>query len=151
MVNPEHPKIPYWHLWTGDDGITHMTRFELTHFEWQSMGGKAGSQWNNHLLAGENSLLFAILPVDWNGDWHENPKPQWISVLSGSWFVEAMDGTRVQMGPGDLCFGGDQNSKPDTQGRVGHRSGTVGSEPCALMILQLNPKNWAGAKPGDFN
>ena len=93
-VNPEHPKIPYWHLWTDDEGITHQTRCDLTSFEWQSMGGKAGAQWNDHLLSGENSLLFAILPVGWNGDWHENPKPQWISVLSGRWFVESTDGTK---------------------------------------------------------
>ena len=149
-VNPAHPNIPYWHLWTGDDGITHQTRCELTSFEWQSMGGKAGAQWNDHILSGETSLLFAILPVGWFGDWHENPKPQWISVLAGRWFVESTDGTRVEMGVGDLAFGGDQNAKEDAHGRVGHRSGTLGSEPCSLMIVQLDPKIWAGAKPGDF-
>ncbi len=149
-VNPEHPKIPYWHLWTDDEGITHQTRCDLTSFEWQSMGGKAGAQWNDHLLSGENSLLFAILPVGWIGDWHENPKPQWISVLSGRWFVESTDGTKVEMGTGDLAFGGDQNAKPDAGGRAGHRSGTVGDEPCSLMIVQLDPSKWAGARPGAF-
>lgn len=149
-VNPEHPKIAYWHLWTDDEGATHQTRCELKSFEWQSMGGKAAAQWNDHLLSGENSLLFSILPVGFNGDWHENPKPQWIAPLSGRWFVESMDGTRVEMGPGDLAFGGDQNAKEDAQGRVGHRSGTVGDEPCSLMILQLDPKTWAGVRPGAF-
>jgi hypothetical protein len=150
LVDLAFPKIPYWHLWTDDEGVTHQTRCELTDFEWQSMGGKAAFQWNDPLLSGENSLLFGILPVGWNGDWHENPKPQWISVLSGRWFVESTDGTRVEMNSGDLAFGGDQNAKPDAQGRVGHRSGTLGNEPCALMIVQLDPKIWAGAKPGDF-
>jgi hypothetical protein len=150
MANPDSPKIPYWHLWTDDEGVTHQRRCALTNFDWQSMGGKAASQWNDHLLSGENSLLFCILPVGWKGDWHENPKPQWILVLSGRWFVESMDGIRVEMGPGDVAFGGDQNAKPDAQGRVGHRSGTVGNEACALMIVQLDPKIWAGAKPGDF-
>jgi hypothetical protein len=102
------------------------------------------------LLTGENSLLFCILPVGWTGDWHENPKPQWISVLSGRWFVEAMDGTRVEMGPGDVAFGGDQNAQRDAEGRAGHRSGTLGKQPCALMIAQLDPKIWSGAKPGAF-
>jgi hypothetical protein len=151
LVDLASPKIPYWHLWTDDEGVTHQTRFELTDFHWQSMGGKAASQWNDPLLSGESSLLFGILPVGWIGDWHENPKPQWISVLSGRWFVESMDGTRVEMSFGDLAFGGDQNAKPDPQGRVGHRSGTLGNEPCALMIVQLDPKIWTGAKPGDFN
>jgi hypothetical protein len=150
MANPESPKIPYWHLWTDDAGGTHQTRCELTNFEWQSMGGKAASQWNDHLLTGESGLLFCILPIGWIGEWHENPKPQWISVLSGRWFVESTDGTRVEMPPGDVAFGGDQNTRADAQGRMGHRSGTVGNEPCALMIIQLDPETWAGAKPGDF-
>lgn len=150
MTNPGTPTIPYWHLWTASDGSTHQTRCELTNFVLQSMGGKAASQWNNHLLSGDTGLLLCVLPAGWIGDWHENPKPQWLSVLSGRWFVESTDGTRVEMGPGDLAFGGDQNTKPDAQGRVGHRSGTIGNEPCTILIVQLDPKNWAGAKPGDF-
>jgi hypothetical protein len=35
-------------------------------------------------------------------DWHENPVKQWIVPLSGSWFVETMDNTYVEMGPGML-------------------------------------------------
>ena len=61
-----------------------------------------------------------------------------------------MDGVRVEMGPGDLAFGGDQNATSDAQGRVGHRSGTLGDEPCSLMIVQLDPTAWAGARPGAF-
>jgi len=70
-------------------------------------------------------------------EWHENPKPQWIVPLSGHWFVETMDGTRVEMGPGEVSFGNDQNTRPDAEGRRGHRSGTVGSEASVNMIIQL--------------
>ena len=149
-ANAGKPKIPYWHLWADDDGVTHQARCELANFELRSMGGKAAAQWNDRLLAGESSLIFCVLPVGWNGDWHENPKPQWMSVLSGRWFVESTDGTRVEMGPGDISFGGDQNAKLDAQGRIGHRSGTLGQEACSLMLVQLDPKTWAGAKPGAF-
>jgi hypothetical protein len=83
------------------------------------------------------TVLFTVLPVGWIGDWHENPKPQWIVPLSGRWFVETMDGTRVEMGPGDISFGEDQNTRRDSEGRQGHRSGTVGNEPATLMIVQL--------------
>jgi hypothetical protein len=31
--------------------------------------------------------------------------------LSDRWFVESMDGQRVEMGPGEISFGGDQNAK----------------------------------------
>jgi hypothetical protein len=116
LVELSSAKVFYWHLWSDDKGATHQTRCELTDFVLQSMGGKADAQWNDRLLSGEISLLFSALPVGWVGEWHMNPKPQWISVLSGRWFVESMDGTRVAMGPGDLAFGGDQRAKPDWAG-----------------------------------
>ena len=150
MSASQPPKIPYWHLWTGDDGMTHQTRCELTNFEMGSVGGKAQPQWNDSPFTGKTNIVFCVLPVGWNGDWHENPKPQWISVLSGRWFVESTDGTRVEMGAGDLAFGGDQNAKPDKEGRVGHRSGTIGDEPCSLMTVRLDEPEWVGAKPGAF-
>ena len=81
-------------------------------------------------------FVFTVLPVSWVGTWHENPKPQWIIPLSGRWFVETMDGLRVEMGPGEVSFGEDQNTKVDAQGRKGHLSGTVGDAPVVLMIVQ---------------
>jgi hypothetical protein len=145
------PELPYWHVWTDDDGVTHQTRCALSGFKKQSMGGKAAPQWNDHIFDGESHVLFCVLPVGWVGDWHENPKPQWIAPLFGRWFVETMDGARVEMGPGELSFGGDQNAKEDAQGRVGHRSGTVGEAPATLMVIQLDDPSLVGAKPGAFN
>ena len=49
-----------------------------------------------------------------------------------------MDGTRVEMGPGDLSFGEDQHCVKDAHGRQGHRSGTIGTEPAVLMTVQLH-------------
>jgi quercetin dioxygenase-like cupin family protein len=83
------------------------------------------------------TVMVTVQPVGWVGDWHENPKPQWIIPLSGRWFVEAMDGERVEMGPGEISFGADQNTR-DVDGRKGHRSGTVGSEPAVLMVVQFD-------------
>jgi len=48
-----------------------------------------------------------------------------------------MDGTRVEMGPGELSFGNDQNTRPDDRGQRGHRSGTVGDRPAVLMLVQM--------------
>jgi hypothetical protein len=89
-------------------------------------------------------------PVGWIGEWHSNPKPQWIVPLSGCWFVETTDGTRVEMGPGDMSFGSDQNAKPDKDGRQGHRSGTVGDVPAVLIVVQLNDETWVATRPGAF-
>ncbi len=61
-----------------------------------------------------------------------------------------MDGQRVEMGPGDVSFGGDQGTKEDQEGKKGHLSGTVGKTPAVLMIIQLKEEKWIGARPGDF-
>ncbi|MBF8965503.1 cupin domain-containing protein [Pontibacter sp. FD36] len=141
----------YWHVWTDDEGVSRQTREELTSFKKESMGGDADEQWNNHLLSANTKVLFTELPVGWVGAWHENPKPQWIVPLSGRWYVETMDGQRVEMGTGEISFGGDQNTKANAQGHKGHVSGTVGTEPAKLMIVQLLEEKWIGTKPGDFS
>lgn len=144
------PTLAYWHVWTDQDGISHQTRCELTQFEPESMGGDAAPQWNDRLLSSESDVLFTVQPVGWVGEWHENPQPQWIVPLSGRWFVETMDGTRVEMGAGEVSFGGDQNTRANERGQKGHLSGTVGDEPAVLMVIQLKDKPWQAAQPGDF-
>ena len=144
------PKLLYWHVWADDVGATHQTRCQLSAFLMQSMGGRAAPQWNDHLVTANATVLIASLPVGWIGEWHGNPKPQWIVPLSGCWFVETTDGTRVEMGAGEISFGGDQNAKPDSAGRRGHRSGTVGDAPAVLMVVQLNDERWIAARPGAF-
>lgn len=123
------PKLAYWHVWTDDDGMTHQTRCELAAFHLHRMAADAAPQWNDLLVTSDATVLVANMPVGWIGDRHENPKPQWIIPLSGRWFVETTDGVRVEMGPGEISFGGGQNAKPDAKGRVGHRSGAVGDAP----------------------
>ena len=131
------PRVPYWHLWTDENGVSHQLRCELTQWEFKGVGGIA-PQWNDKQERSEATTVFTVQPVGWVGDWHENPAPQWIVPLSGRWWVEAMDGTRVEMGPGELSLGEDQGCRTDAQGRRGHRSGTIGEEPAVLMTVQLH-------------
>jgi len=130
------PALDYWHVWRDKHGVSHQERRTLRDFERQSMGG-AAPQWNNVLKQNPARAVFSVLPAGWVGDWHENPAPQWIVPLSGRWFVETMDGTRVEMGPGEASFGGDQDCVADAHGHKGHRSGTIGDEPAVLMLVQL--------------
>jgi len=81
--------------------------------------------------------VYTVQPVNWVGDWHENPAPQWIIVLSGRWWIEAMDGARIEQGPGEFSFGEDQACTL-TNGRKGHRSGTIGDASAVLMTVQLH-------------
>lgn len=133
----DKPSVRYRHVWTDESGVSHQGCCELTDFKFESISSGAASSWVNRLSSPAAHVIVMVLPVGWVGEWHENPKPQWIVPLSGCWFVETMDGTHVEMGPGELSFGNDQNTKPDAQGRRGHRSGTVGDQPCVTMMVQV--------------
>ncbi len=131
------PRVPYWHLWTDPAGVSHQSRCTLTRFVLAPMAAGAAPQWQGDTLRDGMTVLITVQPVGWVGEWHENPRPQWIIPLSGRWFVESMDGTRVEMGPGEISLGEDQNTRP-TDGRTGHRSGTVGDAPAVLMVVQFD-------------
>jgi hypothetical protein len=132
------PTFQYWHVWTDTNGVSRHTKCEMRNFVLQSMELPAAPQWQDRLRAEGAEVIVTVQPTGWVGMWHENPKPQWIIPLSGRWFVETMDGTRVEMGPGEISFGEDQNTKPNSKGEKGHLSGTVGNEPAVLMVIQLN-------------
>ena len=131
------PSVRYWHVWIDSNGSSHQTSCELHNFVLQSISPPASPQWLDRLRAEGATVIISVMPPSWVGTWHENPKPQWIIPLSGSWFVETMDGKRVAMGPGAVSFGEDQNTKRDSKGHKGHLSGTVGHTPVTLMIVQL--------------
>lgn len=132
------PVIPFWLLWTDGEGVSRFRRSEITDFHLASMKPPAAPQWQGEVMRSVSGAMVTVQPVGWVGEWHENPKPQWIVPLSGRWFVEAMDGTRIEMGPGELSFGGDQGCV-EKDGRIGHRSGTLGDAPAVLMVVQFEP------------
>ncbi len=144
----EHPALSYWHVWTDANGVSHQKRCELSTFQLQSISPGAAPSWIDRQSTPGATVLMVVQPVGWVGEWHENPKPQWIVPLSGRWFVETMDGKRVEMGPGEISFGGDQNCKADAHGRKGHRSGTVGEQPSVNLIIQLEKDPSAGRPCG---
>jgi hypothetical protein len=133
----ETVSVPYWHVWTDENGVSQQDRCELRDFKNESISSGAAPSWIDRLSSPGSHVIILYLPVGWVGEWHENPAPQWIVPLSGRWFVETMDGKRVEMGPGELSFGNDQNTKTDVQGRRGHRSGAVGDQPAVVMLIQV--------------
>ncbi|MGH8150251.1 MAG: cupin domain-containing protein [Steroidobacteraceae bacterium] len=132
----ERPEVPYWHLWTDERGMSRQTRCLARDFELSSISPPASPQWLGRQMRGATTLMMTVLPAGWVGDWHENPKPQWIIPLSGCWFVESMDGQRVEMGPGEISLGADIGTR-ERDGKRGHRSGTVGAEPAVLWLVQF--------------
>jgi hypothetical protein len=137
MSNPgSKPSIPYWHLYVDEHGISHQRQCRLIDYELGSVGA-ADPQWNNRQGTYSSTVVFTVQPAGWLGEWHENPAPQWIVVLSGRWFIESMDGTRIEQGPGEFSFGEDQGCTK-TDGKKGHRSGTIGDAAAVLMTVQLH-------------
>jgi hypothetical protein len=137
MSENSSPTVAYWHIWTDQDGISHQQQCALTQFALGSMGSGAAPQWKGDTSTGRMTTMVTVQPVGWVGDWHENPKPQWIIPLSGRWSVESMDGTKIEMGAGELSFGGDQHCR-SVDGRKGHRSATIGDVPAVLMVVQFD-------------
>ncbi|GJD45315.1 hypothetical protein AFCDBAGC_3186 [Methylobacterium cerastii] len=131
------PTMPYWHVYTDAEGVSRQERFALSDFTFEGIEPQTAPQWNDKQEPSKANVTFTVLPVGWVGQWHENPRPQWIAILSGRWFVETMDGTRVEMGPGELMMGEDQNTRA-RDGRKGHLSGTVGTEPCTMIVTGLD-------------
>jgi hypothetical protein len=132
----QKPSVPYWHLWVDAEGVSRLRQCYLTHYELHRVG-PADPQWNNKQGTHPSTVVFTVQPVGWVGEWHENPAPQWIVVLSGRWWIESMDGTRIEQRAGEFSFGEDQGCR-QRDGRKGHRSGTIGSEPAVLMTVQLH-------------
>jgi quercetin dioxygenase-like cupin family protein len=128
--------VSYWHLWTDSEGVSHQERRTVSGFTRRVIEEGTPPIWVSDIEGVPTAVRLGILPVGVIGQWHENPEPQWIVPLSGRWFVEAMDGTRVEMGPGDLSFGGDQGTRERDE-KHGHRSGAIGNEPAVLMLVQF--------------
>lgn len=134
--SPQPPSIPYWHVFTDADGISRQRQGRVQGFAMNVISAGASAQWIGERVNGAMTVLFTVLPPGWQGEWHENPAPQWIVPLSGRWGVETMDGQRVEMGQGEVSFGADQGTV-DNGGRRGHRSWTVGDQPAVLMLVQF--------------
>ena len=136
MADSNKPRVDYWHLYTDEQGVSRQRQCAFTEFERRSISEPATPQWIGRRTDRPMSTLVTVLPAGWIGEWHENPHPQWIIPLSGRWFVESMDGQRVEMGAGELSFGADQGTR-ERNGRKGHLSGTVGDRPAVLWLIQL--------------
>lgn len=134
------PQVPVLSMWTDAAGefagLSRIAATNLAGFGLKSVGGKADPQWLRPFPGEVSSLLFAVLPVGWVGEWHESPAPQWVVPLRGRWFIETQDGARVEMGPGDIHFGQDQGTS-EVDGNKGHRSGQIGDEPCIQLMIQF--------------
>lgn len=141
-ASPLPPTITYRHLWVDTAGKSHFTLCRFAAFQLKSMSPPAAPQWQDRLGHGATTTIATVQPDRWDGAWHEDPRPQWIIPLSGRWFMQAQDGTRLEMGPGDIALGEDQNTVAATSGplagKKGHLAGNVGRGEVKLLVVQLD-------------
>ena len=131
--------VQFWRVWVNEEGVSCQTRHSLNNHKKFVFTEGVGGILNATHYKGPATVITLILMPGEKKDWHENPKPQWIVPLRGRWGVETMDGVIVEMGPGEISFGGDQG----TNNRQGHRSWAIGDTPAELLLIQVSePPPW---------
>ena len=131
--------INFWRVWVNDQGESCQGLHSLTGHKRSVFAEGSAPIWSALHYNDIAKLITLILLPGEVGEWHENPKPQWIVPLRGCWCVETMDGVIVQMGPGEISFGGDQGTKNSK----GHRSWAVGESSAELLLIQVKePPPW---------
>lgn len=154
---PSFPTISYWDNWVDTKGISHLTKCRISAFHPFTAVDKpsqtpAPTQQNaqnqafiwdgvKHHGKGYAIVTTIVQPPQWTNKWENTPHVQWIIPLAGTYFIETMDGTRVELNPGDVILNEDIGSIRDKNGHQGHLAGTVGKEPVALINLQFKGLN----------
>jgi hypothetical protein len=131
------PAMPFWEMKPDADGRSTIEQKTLADFVMDSVSGGAAPIWMRKFEGEVKAVWFNILPVGWVGELHPSPALQWVVPLSGQWFIETQDGTRIEMGPGDIHWGADL-VEGAMNSHVAHRSGQLGDVPCVQMMVQFH-------------
>jgi hypothetical protein len=130
------PTMPFWNMLPDAEGRSTIMQQALAGFALDSVSGDAAPIWMREFQGEVKAVWFNIMPVGWVGEAHSTPALQWVVPLSGRWFIETQDGTRVEMGPGDIHWGADL-AGDGVNATTAHRSGQLGDVPCVQMMVQF--------------
>lgn len=133
---PEN-KITYVSLYSDEKGVSHQAQCLLDKLSFQQFSVKGNPELVSTDDMHTTRYVYNIMPVGWSGTWHKSPTPQWVIPVEGQWYIESMDDHKVVYSPGELSFGYDVNAKL-INGKVGHKSGSVGNAPAKVMVVQVN-------------
>jgi hypothetical protein len=111
-------------VFTGADGESHFEDLEL---ELRDLGaiGRLSER------VGATGIVFRETDGDYDLDFHNAPRRQYVINLDGAVELEVGDGTRRTLGPGDVLLA------EDTTGR-GHRSRAVGGRKRRSIFVTLD-------------
>jgi len=116
--------MKYTRLYTGSDGESH---FEDVDIPLKDAGGDT----RRSELMKATGILFRETGVEYSLDWHNAPRRQFIITLEGQVEIVIGDGTKRQLGPGDILLA------EDTTGR-GHISRAVNNQPRTSIFVTLD-------------
>ena len=111
-------------VYTGSDGKSHFEDVEIELLDKGPMGS-ISSLWS------AKGVLFRKVSGDYDLDFHNAPRRQFVVNLTGAVEIEVGDGTKRQLGPGSILLA------EDTEGQ-GHISRSINGEPRECLFIPLS-------------
>ena len=111
-------------VYTGTDGKSHFEDVEIELLDKGPMGS-ISSLWP------AKGVLFRKVSGDYDLDFHNAPRRQFVVNLNGSVEIEVGDGTKRQLGAGSILLA------EDTEGQ-GHISRSINGEPRECLFIPLS-------------
>ena len=111
-------------VYTGSDGKSHFEDVEIELLDKGPMGS-VSSLWS------AKGVLFRKVSGDYDLDFHNAPRRQFVVNLTGSVEIEVGDGTKRQLGAGSILLA------EDTEGQ-GHISRSINREPRECLFIPLS-------------
>tara|TARA_B100000674_G_scaffold84780_1_gene58835 strand:+ start:81 stop:434 length:354 start_codon:yes stop_codon:yes gene_type:complete len=111
-------------VYTGPDGKSHFEDVEIELLD-QGPMGSISSLWS------AKGVLFRKVSGDYDLDFHNAPRRQFVVNLTGSVEIEVGDGTKRQLGAGSILLA------EDTEGQ-GHISRSINGEPRECLFIPLS-------------
>ncbi len=110
-------------VYTGPDGESHVEDLEIELRDDGFLGRMSK-------LVPAKGVVFREVDGDYNLDFHNAPRRQYVVNLTGSVELEVGDGTKRLLGPGDILLAEDTT-------RHGHISRNVRGEPRRCLFIPL--------------
>jgi hypothetical protein len=111
-------------LYTGRDGESHFEEVDIP------LHDQDGAERKSELMKA-TGIIFRETSGEYDHDWHNAPRRQFVISLVGQVEIVVGDGTRREFGPGDIMLA------EDTTGR-GHVSRSVNNQPRKSIFVTLD-------------
>ena len=115
--------MKYTRMYTGEDDLTHFEDVEVA-----LTSGEHSQQFSELIKA--TGVIFRITGGDYDFDYHNAPRKQFIVNLEGGVELTASDGTVRVFGPGEIILAEDVTGK-------GHISRAVNNQPRKSLFIPL--------------